>query len=82
MRVINGKAGVYCEDVSFSVSKRASWDGGAEVFGAGGGSKGGGADFVGMACKAGVGLAAFGLDGGSFTGKPFPSNNSPLRVNI
>lgn len=48
--------------------------------GAGGASKGGGEDSIGIACKAGAGLA-FGLDGGSFTGKPFSSNNSPLRVN-
>ena len=74
-------SGAYCEDVSFSVSKRSSWDGGDWSVGTTGGSKAGDVASGGMVCKAGAGLAAFGLDGGSFTGKPFSSNNSPLRVN-
>lgn len=61
------ETGIYSAGVSFIVSPKGSWDGGTEIFGPGGDAKGGGADSVGTACKAGAGSVSFGLFGGSLT---------------
>ena len=66
-RLFTDNRKIYSKDVSFIVSPKGSWDGGTEIFGPGGDAKGGGADSVGTACKAGAGSVSFGLLGGSLT---------------